>query len=205
MKRRTTAIIALLTIAALLTFQPSAFSASTFSYKQTTTTGKGTSFSISLSMNVWIQGNNMRIEANSMGIEVITITNENGTYNYLPAQNLATKIPDTGQDTNFEFAKTLSTYKSKLSQLNAKKVGTETVDGYTCDVYTYIDPTTNAGVKAWVWQEKYFPIKMEMENTAMGTAIITFSDIKIDEPIPASKFELPSGAKVLDMQSLMGN
>lgn len=80
-----------------------------------------------------------------------------------------------------------------------KKVGTETVNGRTCDKWEFTDKKTNGVTTSWIDQKLMFPIKTV---NADGTAV-EFSNIKEGSPA-ASLFEVPAGYRKLDMGGMMG-
>ena len=67
-----------------------------------------------------------------------------------------------------------------------------------CDVYEYFDEDANSQLVAWVWKEKNFPVKLELKNY-FGKTTIFFDDIRLNEPIPESFFELPKDTKLIDL------
>ncbi len=71
-----------------------------------------------------------------------------------------------------------------------------------CDVYEYFDVDAESQLIAWVWKEKKFPVKLEVSNY-FGKTSIFFDDIRLNEPIPESLFELPKDAKLIDMTQEM--
>ena len=80
-----------------------------------------------------------------------------------------------------------------------KKVGTETVNGRSCDKWEFTDKNGGGTRTVWLDQKLHFPIKMvgsqgdnfELTNVQEGTQ-------------PASLFEVPAGYTKMDMGGMMG-
>lgn len=154
-----------------------------------------------MTMRVWINNDMMRTEVNTFGTKVITIKRPDGTYNYMPAQRIITKVPNPPEDIS-QVSANPANYMSYLKQQRAKRITSETFNGYPCDVYEYTDNHSGVDVKVWVWKKKKFPVKMEMSGSPYGKTEIVFSDIEINKPIPGSFFELPQGVKLVDASSM---
>jgi outer membrane lipoprotein-sorting protein len=84
-----------------------------------------------------------------------------------------------------------------------KKVGTEVVSGYKCDVYAYTDPKENAQRKLWVATKLNFPIqiqtkgpegdfKMILSNIKQGGV----SDALFKPPAGYRKMQMPAGGQM---------
>jgi outer membrane lipoprotein-sorting protein len=165
-------------------------------YDQKTTLGRQV-----MTGRVSIKDQLFRNDMSEGGQQMAIIRNATGTYNYMPAENMAMKLsalnptqrPLEGADNYLQY----------LAQRKATKVGSETVDGHPCDIYTYTDPDTGDAVKAWVWVRKKFPVKLEMSG-AKGTIVMEFQNIEIGASIPDSHFELPPNVQVMDMGNLFG-
>jgi outer membrane lipoprotein-sorting protein len=80
-----------------------------------------------------------------------------------------------------------------------KKVGTEAVNGRTCDKWEFTNKQSNAVTTTWIDQKLGFPIKtVNPDGSAME-----FSNIKEGAPA-ASLFEVPAGYRKLDLGMLGG-
>jgi outer membrane lipoprotein-sorting protein len=150
--------------------------------------------------DVWLNEDNMRIESIVDGEKKVIITRKNDIFMYLPARNSYTRLPQLlpgsdGAKNPVEFVKKLKAMDKKES------LGTETINGYVCDVYRYRDELSGSIVTVWVWQGKDFPAKMVFAGGMVENSV-TFRDIKLDEPIPAEIFELPKDAKEYNPNSL---
>src|SRR3989338_5443696 len=134
------------------------------SYDQKVTRGRE-----SFTGKVAIKDEMFRMEAKVEGKGAITIRNSEGLYTYMPEDGLAMKLPslDQGQQP-VEHA---DNYQAYLNKLNAEHIGTETINGYACDVYRFKDPALNGITTAWVWKKKSFPIKIETDGSDGKTTI----------------------------------
>ncbi|HML93946.1 MAG TPA: hypothetical protein PKC29_00780 [Thermodesulfobacteriota bacterium] len=91
-----------------------------------------------------------------------------------------------------------------------KKVGTEKILGYECDVYETGENPTEENIeqavkdrkplpelrKTWIWRENSLPLKMLVET---GDTRMEFKavEIKEDTAIPETAFEVPEGVSVI--------
>ena len=93
-------------------------------------------------------------------------------------------------------------YAQYLEERRAERIGAETVDGFACDIYRFTDPEAGGTITAWVWKEKMFPIRFEIEG-ADGNMLVELSNLQLGTNIPDAAFQLPDGVQVMDMGSLM--
>jgi outer membrane lipoprotein-sorting protein len=148
-----------------------------------------------VTVKMWVKNQTkIRAEMTAEGETVIIISdmNEGVMYMYYPSQNMAMKMTtDTGTtfDDPFEDLGDMLDYNPDI-------VGTETFDGKPCMVVTYDMPGTGT-VKAWIWTEYGFPLKIET-TTSEGTMTVVFTNMSFD-PIDDSMFELPAGVQIMDM------
>jgi hypothetical protein len=87
----------------------------------------------------------------------------------------------------------LSDPTENSDQIIPVKVGTETIDGKSCDVYqwTYQGTTT----KEWIWKDKSLPIKIET-TSSYGTTTTECKNI-VFGTLSNSLFELPAGVEIV--------
>jgi outer membrane lipoprotein-sorting protein len=83
--------------------------------------------------------------------------------------------------------------------VTCKKLGTESVNGRTCDKWEFTDKKTNATTTTWIDQKLVFPIK----TVNSDGATVEFSNIK-EGPPAASLFEIPAGYRKLDLGMMGG-
>lgn len=86
----------------------------------------------------------------------------------------------------------------------AKKVRTETIAGYPCDVYTDTKSKDGSTAEFTVWLAQNIDPKLVLKATiqtsttkpgisAKETVTVNVSDLKLHQPIPASTFAVPKG------------
>ena len=146
------------------------------------------------------QDDNLRAESDFRGMKSVMLRNKTGAYSYFPAQNMATKIPPAMERPNL--TKDLPHYMEFLKKNHAKKVGTEKYKDHDCDIYTFIEPNIKKDGKVWVWREKQFPLKIEV-NAPEGLTQVELNSIQFDPKIDAATFNLPPTAKIIDLQAMM--
>ncbi|MGB2651227.1 MAG: hypothetical protein WBD00_03385 [Candidatus Omnitrophota bacterium] len=160
-------------------------------YKQTLT-GMGMP---EMTMQVWMKDDMMRLDATPNGQLVTTIRRPDGLYNYVPSQNILSKMPKMDSK---EEVKNPREFIEYLHGMGIKPVGVERVGEYECDVYKYKDTITGVPTTAWIWREKNFPIKIEA-MTPFGKTTAVFSEVQINVPVSDKLFELPKDARFFDI------
>ena len=140
-----------------------------------------------------------RMDMTAEGQATATIHNASGTYTYMPAENMAMKLPVLNASSRpIEHA---DNYQQYLQERHAQRIGTETVDGHPCEIYRFTDPDTGDLVTAWVWIEKQFPIKMEIDG-AEGKILVEIQNLQLGAALPEALFELPPDVQVMDMGNM---
>lgn len=100
-------------------------------------------------------------------------------------------------------------FEDFIQKNNIKKAGTESVGGYSCDIYegnvTYDVNQPALGIKLWYSPELDYPVKTETQIPGgMGTAVSTLENIKTGKQ-PDNLFELPAGyTQAQSMEEAMG-
>ena len=156
----------------------------------------------SVTSKVWVDEDKMRMETAAEGHNMIMIVDGSEAYMYDPEENKAIKM-DFGDmpESTIEEIQTLMDY-------NPTVVGIETIDGKLCTVVEYTDSSEFMGesfevkTKSWIWQKHGLPIRTESTSSEGDTTIIEMKNIDFGN-IPESMFELPAGAEVTDLQSMM--
>lgn len=169
----------------------------------------GWGFAVTYDQKVTVEGNpiaeikvvskdaKMRAESNFGGMTAVMLRNETGTYSYLPAQNMATKIPASMDRPNL--TRDIPRFMEFLQENNGQKIGSEVLEGNKeADIYTFIEPTLKKEAKAWVWKEKNFPLKIEV-NAPEGRTVVELYNINLAPQINEKDFQVPTGAKVVDL------
>ncbi len=186
-QRRVLTITGVLALAVSVCSEALAFSAS---YDQTVSTPDGET----LQSKVVTKDRLFRIEGVYHGVNTVIIRNADGVYLYEPKERAAVILP--AGDPSVDVVQQAQDFVGYLQERNAVKVGSETVRGYPCDVYEFTDPTHRGRTKAWVWQEKSFPVRMEMD-LAKGRTVVELRNIQFDVAANDALFQLPPGVEVL--------
>jgi hypothetical protein len=96
-----------------------------------------------------------------------------------------------------------------VDQNDFKKVGSEKLSGYKCDIYqgniAYMEGQPPVSMKMWYSSKLEFPVKTETELPGgMGMAVNTLENIKIGRQ-PNALFEIPAGyTQATNIQEAMG-
>ena len=102
--------------------------------------------------------------------------------------------------------------EKKVKQQGGKKVGTEKILGYLCDIWQVnvdaINPETNqkekAVTKMWLSQELKLPLKVEMTSPTKGSLLtITTKRIKTNVDYSSTFFDIPKGYQITDMNEML--
>ena len=153
-----------------------------------------------MTSKVLLKDEQFRIESAVEGMTTYIIKNRSGLYQYVPAQGVAMALtalsPGQGAVQHSE------DYLVYLKERNAKRLRAETVDGHPCDVYEFDDPGSHSTTTAWVWTERRFPVKLEMDGVE-GRVTVEISNILLGAGIDESVFQLPAGVDVVSMGTLM--
>ena len=144
---------------------------------------------------ILVSGDRFRMESFVQGMHTVMIRNQDGVFSYIPETGMGMKL--TGVDPSQE--PVAGEYLSYLKDQNAKKLREETVQGTACDVYQYSDKGKTT--TAWVWREKQFPVKFEMQGPD-GLMVAELTNIQFGAPAPAAAFTLPANVQMMDMGSL---
>ncbi len=141
-----------------------------------------------------------RMEATVDGQEAVIIRNASGTYTYLPKEGMLMKTPTLNPSQ--QPVQHTDNYQQYLQERHAEHIGTDTIDGHPCDIYRFTDPTIQGTTTAWVWTEKQFPIKMEI-NGPDGKTVVELTHLQLGVVLQESVFQLPAGVQVMDIGSMM--
>ncbi len=172
--------------------QAQAFSAS---YDQKVTQGGQV-----ITGKVTLKDEQFRMDALVEGQASVTIRNASGTYTYLPAEGMAMKISDL--DASQQSVQHAENYQQYLQERQAERIGTDTIDGHSCEIYRFTDPSVQGTTTAWVWTEKQFPLKLEIDGPK-GKTLVELSNIQVGVAVPDATFELPAGVQVMDFGAMM--
>ena len=147
---------------------------------------------------IYVKGDNQRMEMNIPGGKVINIVNltTGKMYTLMPAQKMYVEHQNLDDATIQDIRK----FKDGAPP-NAKKVGSETVAGYRCDVYQLQEDKDGKG-KVWVSPKLKFPLKT-MAQTPTGQNEMRLSNIK-EGGVSDSLFKVPAGYRKFQMPKGMG-
>lgn len=149
---------------------------------------------------VTLRDDRFRMEATVEGGTMVTIRNSEGIYTYMPQEGMAMKLPML--DPSQQPVQNADNYQAYLRQQQAQFIGSEVIKGYSCDVYRFADSMMRGTTTAWVWQEKQFPVRLEIDAPD-GKTVIEFANVQLGILAPDSAFQLPPGVQVMDMGSMM--
>lgn len=152
------------------------------------TSGPGTP---TMEMQVWMEGNKVRVEMDEQGQHIIYIVNHDtgNAYMCMPDMGIAYKVDiNMAPQPEYEDVQDIAGY-------NYNVIGTETMDGKVCLVVEY--SAQGATVKSWIWKEHGFPIRVET-TTSQGTMIAVFKNMSFGD-IPDSLFEVDPGITIMEM------
>ena len=143
--------------------------------------------------HVEVAGNNARLDYDDPSVGAVRyLANAKGVYFYIPGNKSAVKQ---NLDGGVEGALKVAFAQVKDQLASAKKVGAATVSGQKTIAYkdpkngTMVYLGTNPGFK--------LPVKTVVTNVG-GSSTLLVSDIKLNAPISAARFALPSGTQMMD-------
>ena len=194
MKSKSSAIFFFLSIAILLSGRAWAM---TVSYDQKVSVGGNAVATI----KVLSKDDLMRAESDFNGVKSMLFRNPKGTFSYLPEQKMAAQMPPALDRPNI--TRDIPKYMDFLNKNQGKKTGSETINGVECDVYSFVEPNIQKPGKAWIWRERSFPVKIEVE-AAEGKTVIEMANINFTPAVQDSDFELPADAKIFNPMAGLG-
>jgi hypothetical protein len=146
---------------------------------------------------VYVKGDKMRNEIQAQGQTIINIMrpDKKVVWIIMPQQKAYMEMPIT-QETQQKMMTLTEKQKAKM-----KKVGTETIEGYTCNKYeTTMDlQGKSTTMYTWIATDLGMPIKVVSQDGSFSTE---FKDIKPGE-MADSLFEAPQGYQKMKMPFAM--
>ena len=149
---------------------------------------------------VTVKGELFRMEMRIGEEPTITVKNQSGVYSYLPSEEMAMRLP--ALDVSQQPVASEDDYQAYLQAQHAEHLRSETVNGYPCEVYRFLDPHTHGPATVWVWTEKQFPVKFELSGLSEGT-VVELTNIRLGIAADDALFQLPPDVKVMDMGSML--
>jgi len=151
-----------------------------------------------------MKGSNFVFEAESAGMKMKVIKNNDGVFLLHPFRKEAGKYPK-GVNRESPMAYLpgpVGDVKAFLAKNKAKAVGKEKIDKKLCDVYTYTEKESGWKCKLWVSSKDMTPVKLEMTGTKKGDVrTVTYISYKRGVPVPDSIFQLPKDIKIRPMSA----
>ena len=127
------------------------------------------------------------------------------TYMLMPQQQMYMELHGTRQDSMSSGLRPLLLLRSgtgpcsERADMTCKQVGTETVNGRSCEKWEFTNKKTNAKGTMWIDQKLHFPIKAVDD----GGTVTEFTNIK-EGPQDPALFKVPAGYKPFDPAALGG-
>lgn len=139
-------------------------------------------------------GARQRNEMEIMGEKVITLKINGMSYLIAPQFQ---EVPD-DEVVNFN-----NLTPEVMEKHDIKKAGSEKIDGYDCDIYTFQKSQQGvvANAKVWIWHG--LPIRTEV-GTVGFTVVQTISNLEVGVPVDPALFELPENGKVQGQENKSG-
>jgi hypothetical protein len=146
---------------------------------------------------IYVKGDKMRNEIQAQGQTIINIMrpDKKVVWIIMPQQKAYMEMPIT-QETQQKMMTLTQKQKAKM-----KKVGTETIEGYTCDKYetTMDHQGKSTTMYTWIATDLGMPIKVVSQDGSFSTE---FKDIKPGE-MADTLFEAPQGYQKMKMPFAM--
>lgn len=180
----------------------------------TLTQGQGAQ--ITINSKVWVKGDKVRVEMKHpfMG-QMNLIADGKHIYQIDPVQKQATRTDQmraTGGREPWQM------FVANVEQLRekARRIGSETIDGHVCDIYTRREGERghSASVKAWITRtlKPPMPLKvvrqvtLERPNASLSqTVTVRLRNLKLNPSLPDSLFKLPAGMKIVEGDPMLPN
>lgn len=155
-----------------------------------------------MSSEIWSKGGKMRMKTSAMGMEMNVVKSGDTIYQWTDGQKAGMKFNAAvaRQQSSGDYANRIEEYRTK-----GKKVGSEKVDGHSCDIYELTTPAPGGDRKERVWLAtdlKNFPIKGETEAGG-GKVSYHNTDIDFSGSIADSMLVPPTDVEFRDMSDLM--
>jgi outer membrane lipoprotein-sorting protein len=142
---------------------------------------------------IYVKGDKQRLEMETPGGAMVNILDvpSRKVFVLMPAMKMY-MVQELGPETGL----TTLELGSKDLPPGAKKMGTETIAGYVCDVYEVDSPQSGKG-KVWLSRELRFPLKATGRGPG-GKSTMTLSNIT-EGGVDASRFQVPPGYQQMQM------
>jgi hypothetical protein len=156
------------------------------------------------------KGNLMRLEKRTgAGLKLLFIRNHQGAYQLNMHTNDGAKWPKEWQRDADRLLVTMGPQGDPsvfFKGVDARRTGRKTIDGRLADVWSYSLPTTagkSQAVRVYMGVKEKRPLRVEAQVPAapgqMASVVIEYSVYRWGFSLPDSFFNLPPGAKVVDL------
>jgi hypothetical protein len=174
-------------------------------WKATTEMTGGPQGDMTTESEIWLKDTKMRAKTQAMGMNMNVVKSGDFIYQWQEGQTAGMKIPTSlrrrgGQSMD---------YVNKMAEVRAKgkKIGAETVDGHSCEIFEYEDASQAPGgaMKQTYWLAKdlkNFPVKVVSETGGMKMTTLN-RNVEIGARVPESLLTPPDGVKFQDMSEMM--
>ena len=140
---------------------------------------------------VWFKGNKMKTESSFEGqVSTYLLMDTGDIYRWDSPENEPQEVRSVPEQV-FGYVDAIS-FATWLSGENLTIIGSENIDGKDCLVVEYASDDTESTMKAWLWKEKRFLVRLDLISPE-GTTTIEFRNIDFGD-IPDSVFELPTAS-----------
>ena len=173
----------------------------------------GIGVQVTMNSKVWVTPTQARADVTDPVNGNVTYLVSNGSFYHLDPktkQGMKGPLPPQLKNSKDNFSLLVSQFAFDAGRVmeQAKKIRTESVAGYTCDVYTASMSKGEATRSITVWMpqkmDPKFPLKAVKRDrinkqgaTVDQTVTITLSNVRVGAAIPASVFAVPKGYKIV--------
>lgn len=167
---------------------------------------------MTMTSKVWITATQARAEMHHpLGGDMTVLVSNGYIYQLDPKskRGIKAKLPPeiAKSKDNFDFLVSRMAFNGAPLLKTAKKVRSESVAGYTCDVYSQSVSKQGNSREVTLWMPQKMDPKIAVKAvvtssvnkpgiSAQETLTVSLSDIKVGTAIPASKFAVPAGYKI---------
>ncbi len=201
-RSRKTAALALATLLLGGVLQAEAFSS--VHWKSRSEMVGGSQGDMTTESELWMKEKKVRVKTKAMGMNMNVVKSGDFVYQWQEGETTGMKMSTTMRrrgGSSMDYVEKMEDIRTK-----GKKVGAETVDGHSCDVYEYSETAGERGPiqqKYWLARDlKNFPVKVVSETGGMKITT-TNSDIEIGASVPDSMLTPPENVKFRDMSEMM--
>ncbi len=159
-----------------------------------------------MSSEIWLQKDGrMRMKSAVMGMNMNTVKQGDTVYQWTDGQKEGMKINSTvagRPHATGDYASRVAEYRTK-----GRKVGSESVDGHSCEVYELVTPAEGAQKerreKVWLATDlKNFPVKVVVDTNGM-TMTSRNSDVELNASVADTMVTVPTDVQFRDISDMI--